>query len=832
MINKQLFFLIIISLSIINLPISLSQDYQSDENTLALWHFNRISNNSNKVIDSGPNNYYTTEIKLTKKGIYGESALFNNYGHTYMSVTPSFPSINSSIDFTIELYFLMFDKGDKIIISQLDKAPLISIRNNKIRVESNGFFTSNQEIELNKWTHISLTYNNPYFTIYINGKKDTKENVGDIGNIFTGLDNGNSPLIIGKNLDGLIDELRISNIARTKFNINQEAINQNNITKDWIIQELNKEHQEKINEEKILKEEIIQRYNEDEREKIFQQEEINKRVTEQKKRDGKNAKIVFWLGVLFSLIFIIIYKEVQEKKRLKEEIEIKMLEERKNWHQKSKRLTKKEEDLKEKDKDYQNFKQNTYINQKLETEKEVKDFWEDINSREDYETEDLEEGVHITSSSHNLFRKFISNTKRTLDITTNVFSHKDLIELLSPIKNKNIQVRIITARQKDEKYKIKEFFKDKPLKIEITPCKDNHSKMMIRDNEKMILGSSNLDRFSLENALETNILTSDIKAINTAKSLIDSIIEGKESIKIYENNKLLYSGIDKENLPYILKKLLSEEDKEIVILLALQLFNIQNLRKLQEWNINNVKIRIILSNSWLSGKNNSVDKETYEFLKNFKEENNIEISFKKEIIHSKVYILKGLKKALISSMNMTPSSWSSLFEVGYLVDEEIEINKILDKIMTLEDKEIEQYTGLLEETKEVPSVWKQRKFSENNKKIPWKLPEELEEFKFEKDRMKVYKIKVENNRFYNKREKVGFLNNSIKKTGRVNPLLNPKTAMRKMSKNKQKGIKNSPLKGREDMIEKYERTLKETDNLDEKLKTQEKLEWLYKKREK
>ena len=160
-----------------------------------------------------------------------------------------------------------------------------------------------------------------------------------------------------------------------------------------------------------------------------------------------------------------------------------------------------------------------------EFDAEANSLWNSLNLRQNSQLEDFLEGVYFSDNSYDLFNRFISNTKKTLDITTNVFSDKDLLEILSNIKDKSVKIRIISARHKDKKYSIEKFFADKECRLEIHSCPKNHSKMMIRDGEKMIVGSSNLDKFSFHEALEANVLTSDKMAVGKGISFIDCIIK-------------------------------------------------------------------------------------------------------------------------------------------------------------------------------------------------------------------------------------------------------------------------------------------------------------------
>lgn len=83
-----------------------------------------------------------------------------------------------------------------------------------------GIVISNTRLSLNKWTHIAGTYDakSGDGIIYIDGKEDNSGNIG--GDIIP----NNDVLWIGRGsnpfLNGMIDEVRVSNIARTQKEIN------------------------------------------------------------------------------------------------------------------------------------------------------------------------------------------------------------------------------------------------------------------------------------------------------------------------------------------------------------------------------------------------------------------------------------------------------------------------------------------------------------------------------------------------------------------------------------------------------------------------------------
>lgn len=98
-------------------------------------------------------------------------------------------------------------------------------------------FFSNERIELNRWTHVAASFDSKVVRLYINGQLDAQFAVSDairtsaapllVGNLFDPrwLTSFGGDLRIGPEVDrnpyyafeGLIDELRLSNVARTEF---------------------------------------------------------------------------------------------------------------------------------------------------------------------------------------------------------------------------------------------------------------------------------------------------------------------------------------------------------------------------------------------------------------------------------------------------------------------------------------------------------------------------------------------------------------------------------------------------------------------------------------
>lgn len=343
MLKKQGYFLLEFILVLFFFVTSANAQYLPDENTLALWHFDRHNESPNTIVDSGPNSYSASGGILVRQGVYGGSILLNNEhlaGNcgNFVRVYPSFPEINDSKPFSIELYFLMFDLWNQPLISEVTDqnsgpSPLISLYGNKIRVDTfkryedrnvvDYQFYSTQELETNKWYYIALIYKSPYFSLWINGVEDSKENVGDIGEVLS----GDGTLAIGLSkftgsscpyFHGLIDEVRISDIERTNFDINPLILS-TNITKQQVLDGLEEERQAKIQEE--------QRNVEEEKRLVELQKAEEKRLKEQRIREARESEqkksmlvllVIIILGTSFGYYFRkrAVKKSEEERQRL------------------------------------------------------------------------------------------------------------------------------------------------------------------------------------------------------------------------------------------------------------------------------------------------------------------------------------------------------------------------------------------------------------------------------------------------------------------------------------------------------------------------------------
>jgi len=342
--------------------------------------------------------------------------------------------------------------------------------------------------------------------------------------------------------------------------------------------------------------------------------------------------------------------------------------------------------------------------------------------------------VYLDDANFSLFYGFISNAKKSLDIITNVFEEKTLLKLLYPLKEKEITVRIITRRIKGQGF-LEEFKKSSKLNIKFKRRNQVHAKVMIRDEEKMITGSSNIDSSSVsENRgfFEANIISEDKKSVNLAQKVFDSIWNDKDDIRDSDikDSYFVYSKDSELCLPLCLKKYFNNEKKEVLILMGSGLIDKEIIDRIMEWT--NAKVKIVTGKKWLVDRMTIAKRETLDFLqeKSKHKDGRIIVEPKEETIHAKVYIFKGQRIAVISSQNITIDSWQSLVESGYLISDRKTVGSILKKIDELENSEFQNLDNIIE-IEPPKSSW-QGTLAEKRKKIPWELAESNPKWRIEK----------------------------------------------------------------------------------------------------
>ena len=253
---------------------TVAQEYTTDANTVLLLHFNET--NGSTVSDaSGNNNSGTSNGTTITNGRFGKARSFNGTSdYIDLGQSNSFSWKSNSIG-TFEVWVyptslttrnLLFSVthnsntncGGRFRIG-IDTAKKFFY---EIGVGTGGcqsaIYTGTSTLLANKWYHLAVSYNGSIIKMYINGVNESFTYVEDgifpTAPWFSAFDDGVTQIgTIGaetyqgttreKNFSGIIDEVRISNIARTSFNIpslvayypfngnaNDESGNENNGT--------------------------------------------------------------------------------------------------------------------------------------------------------------------------------------------------------------------------------------------------------------------------------------------------------------------------------------------------------------------------------------------------------------------------------------------------------------------------------------------------------------------------------------------------------------------------------------------------------------------------
>ncbi|MBU0847197.1 DUF2341 domain-containing protein, partial [Patescibacteria group bacterium] len=216
------------------------QEIPADEHTVGLWHINETSNDtcsgSEDVCDSSGNGDHGTEngtvaIETTNQ-ILGAAARTFDGTDDFINV-PDSSTLDLSTAITLEGWVYLNDctgtgDGRQTLISK-QGAYYLNFDACKpsfywYGLVTPGYHTANTAIPLTTWTHVAATYDGHTVKIYINGELDKYVSGITGAGTITAL-----PVVIGgyaannRNLDGYIDEVRVSGIARTPEEIKLNA---------------------------------------------------------------------------------------------------------------------------------------------------------------------------------------------------------------------------------------------------------------------------------------------------------------------------------------------------------------------------------------------------------------------------------------------------------------------------------------------------------------------------------------------------------------------------------------------------------------------------------
>lgn len=217
--KNKIILLFIISIVFISSTNAIPQEYITDGYTVALYHFNEGSGN---IAYDEMNNY---DGSLMNGANYNINTPFSS-GYSldldgiddYVSINPNMLNNLPQGTFEADIYvrnpispagFIIVGKGATNFLIQV-------LCDGYLSTHMGGYlyFSSNNPITFNKWNHIALTWNGSSWKYYINGVFDNE--------VVTSTIPGSNPITevkIGNHVDtyhadGLIDEVRISNIAR------------------------------------------------------------------------------------------------------------------------------------------------------------------------------------------------------------------------------------------------------------------------------------------------------------------------------------------------------------------------------------------------------------------------------------------------------------------------------------------------------------------------------------------------------------------------------------------------------------------------------------------
>ncbi len=210
-------------------------EYSSDINTAALWHLDEGSgniaydssvNNNNMILMNG------TSWTLNTAPIPGSAyALQFDGTDDFVNVSNS-PSLNPSNQITIEFWIKINSLNNMHIIDKAPPQPFgfpgtgyhINIGNGTVQFTlnndgANALLITVNQLSLGQWHHVAAVYDGIVMKVFIDGIQDPQTRS------FTGTISLNTyPLYIGRHhlqqggqpyyFNGLLDEVRISNIAR------------------------------------------------------------------------------------------------------------------------------------------------------------------------------------------------------------------------------------------------------------------------------------------------------------------------------------------------------------------------------------------------------------------------------------------------------------------------------------------------------------------------------------------------------------------------------------------------------------------------------------------
>ncbi|MCL4326574.1 MAG: phospholipase D-like domain-containing protein, partial [Candidatus Thermoplasmatota archaeon] len=297
-------------------------------------------------------------------------------------------------------------------------------------------------------------------------------------------------------------------------------------------------------------------------------------------------------------------------------------------------------------------------------------------------------GFYFTNSNWKVFYLFINETKKKLDIITNRLSFETFSFLFGKNKlSSTVKIRIIVGHTPRNYDKIKRFVATYGLDLELYVCKRIHCKFCIRDEDTILLGSSNMVFNSLGNIKREGNFEADIiydyePDVKEASNLFETIWQEKEKYVPLHGSSRFLSSIS--GIPSKIEELISKTEGELIIFSPnfADTELIGAIRMINE----NIKIKIVLNWPDKASENN---KKALNLIRDAKSADGTEALFsiipRRESIHAKIYVFDK-KIAFISSLNLTQSSWGYMIETGLLIDDKEIIESIMKMIKTFHYK--------------------------------------------------------------------------------------------------------------------------------------------------
>jgi hypothetical protein len=211
-----------------------------DNNYLMVLHMNDYNNNSvadSTIYGRNGNKLATNEPNEVDAKI-GKGQEFDGIDD-YIEIPTNFNIFDGTVPFSISFWFYMNnnDQDSNFIIGFLGERNIFIelLSNNRLRLRINpdngwfDIFTTNS-LDIQTWYFIYITYNNTIgYSLYINDELyDTNSNTNGIGERNAASWIGGWIQSNDRYFDGIIDEIRVSNITRTSSWIKTSYHSENN----------------------------------------------------------------------------------------------------------------------------------------------------------------------------------------------------------------------------------------------------------------------------------------------------------------------------------------------------------------------------------------------------------------------------------------------------------------------------------------------------------------------------------------------------------------------------------------------------------------------------